>query len=387
MRRSAVVLVVFAVLAHVGQVDAEPQQFLRISEMMYDPYPPNPSGPEAGYSPTDFEFVEMLNVSNKTIDLTGVQFVRGIQFDFTGSSVTTLDPDAMVLVGKSWSALELRYGSGLLDVFAGEYALNLSNTGERITLVDRLGDPIADFTYDDYGDWPGRADGKGSSLELIDPWDVPQTEPARTDYLENGSNWRASSEYGGSPGFRGTGPIPGVVVNEVLSYPAEGGKDWIELYNRGPSDLDISGWYLSDSWGWAWDPGSGDYKKFRIPDGTNILADGYVVFDEDHFNPGGGTLPTDFALDGIHGDDVWLMEADAATGELTRFADHVQFGPAAVGESLGRWPNGQGDLCPMARPTPGEPNSGPIPEPSSLMLLGIGAVGLVVYVWRKRRRR
>jgi hypothetical protein len=44
--------------------------------------------------------------------------------------------------------------------------------------------------------WPGRADGNGSSLELIDP---------NGDYSD-GANWRNSISYGGSPGDCGTRP-------------------------------------------------------------------------------------------------------------------------------------------------------------------------------------
>ena len=62
-----------------------------------------------------------------------------------------------------------------------------------------------------------------------------------------------------------------------------------------------------------------------------------------------------FRLNAAEGDDVWLLQADAA-GKLIAFVDHVEFGAAANGESLGRWPNGTGDLYPMKNRTLGEPN-------------------------------
>jgi hypothetical protein len=351
MRQLAVGLVVLAVLVSVGQVAAQSQEFLLISEMMYNPYPATPDEQAAGYSTGDFEFAELLNVSNETIDLTGVKFTRGIDFDFSGSGVTTLEPGAMVLVGKSRSALELRYGAGLLDVFAGEYLnSSLADNGEQITLTNRFDEPIADFAYDDSGDWPGQADGKGSSLELINPHGVPPTGPARTAYLQDGRNWRASTEYGGSPGHAGSGPVGYLVVNEVLSRADPLASDWIELHNTSGNRIEIGGLCLSNS--------SADLCKFRIPDGTHVPAGGYVTFDEEDFNPGGGALPTDFALNGTHGDDVWLVETDAAGG-AARVVDHVQFGAAARGESFGRWPNATGDLYPMISRTPKGENSGP----------------------------
>jgi hypothetical protein len=49
------------------------------------------------------------------------------------------------------------------------------------------------------------------------------------------------------------------------------------------------------------------------------------------------------------------MQADA-TGKLTYFADHVNFGAAKNGESFGRWPNGTGNLYPMKNRTLGQAN-------------------------------
>ena len=63
-----------------------------------------------------------------------------------------------------------------------------------------------------------------------------------------------------------------------------------------------------------------------------------------------------FSLNAFEGDDVWLMQADAS-GNLTYFADHVEFGAAKNGESFGRWPNGIGgsvsawEIAPLARQT------------------------------------
>ena len=52
------------------------------------------------------------------------------------------------------------------------------------------------------------------------------------------------------------------------------------------------------------------------------------------------------------------LQADIA-GNLTYFADHVEFPAAASGETLGRWPNARGGLYPMNQITLGYANSGP----------------------------
>ena len=63
------------------------------------------------------------------------------------------------------TAFQARYGTGIR--VAGEFdSGSLSNNGEQIQLVDALDAVIHSFEYNDGGDWPGRADGRGSSLEI-----------------------------------------------------------------------------------------------------------------------------------------------------------------------------------------------------------------------------
>jgi len=335
---------------------------LVISELNYNPHDPTAAEllVDANFLAQDFEFVELKNTSAATIDLMFVEFTAGIAFEFTDDGITELGPHESVVVVANPAAFEARYGVG--RPVAGQYLNLLDNGGERIALHDWAGDTIFDFRYNDRGSWPGRADGKGATLEVIAPESVPHAEPARTEYLENGDQWRSSSEYAGTPGSPGSGPLGDVVINEVLSHTDPPLTDTIELHNTAGAVINVSGWYLSDSWGWDSDPTNGNYKKFRIPNGTTIPAGGYIIFDEDDFNPTPlNPGPNHFGLDGAHGDDVWLMEADGS-GNLVRFVDHVEFQAARNGESFGRYPNATADLYPMLartfNPADGQ-NSGP----------------------------
>ncbi|MFW6154449.1 MAG: lamin tail domain-containing protein [Planctomycetota bacterium] len=304
---------------------------LAITEMNYHPYGPTPDEQAVGFTDDNLcEFVELTNVGPAAFSLAGFAFVDGIDYTFAPAMI---DPGQRVVIVRDEEAFRTRYGTEI--PILGVYAGALNNGGERIILRDGGGRDVIDFTYDDGGDWPGRADGKGASLELIDPLgDV--TDP---------DNWRSSGEWLGTPGAAGAGLLGDVVVNEVLTHTDEPVVDAIELHNTTASAIDLGGWYLSDS--------DGDYLKFRIPDDTTIPAGGYRVFDENDFNVGG----TGFALSSL-GEDVWVMAADAP-GELTRFVDHVDFPAAANGESFGRWPNVTGRLYPMATVTLGAANSGP----------------------------
>jgi len=63
-----------------------------------------------------------------------------------------------------------------------------------------------------------------------------------------------------------------IVLNELMAKDPVTDIDWIELYNAGDADVDISGYLLNDKA----DPTGG----FAIPDGTTIAAKGYYLVDQ-----------------------------------------------------------------------------------------------------------
>jgi len=343
----------------IAEVDYEgnpsPQQLhLRITEVNYNPHDADTAAGELPVDHNEFEYIELLNTSqHQTLDLRGVRFTGGVTFDFTDSAVRDLAPGQRMVVVRNEPAFRSRYGDG--PSVAGEFVGGLLNDGERIKLEDPNNDTIADFDYNDGEPWPGRADGKGASLQIVD----------RAGDYDRPTNWRSSAQFGGTPGER-LATEPGVVINEVLTNTDPPEVDAIELLNTTGDPIDVGGWYLSDSWGWASSTNNGDYRKFRIPDGTTIPAGGHVVFYEGHYEGGelafdpavefGGVGQQDFALNGDRGDHVWLMEADEA-GRLTRFVDHVSFPAAATGATLGRRPDATGMIWPMTDNTLGEANA------------------------------
>ena len=147
-------------------------------------------------------------------------------------------------------------------------------------------------------------------------------------------------------------PTPtGVVINEVLSQPADGQTDRIELYNAGDTVVDLNHFYLSDS-----SSSADTFAKFALPTGS--LAPGaYLVFSESDFNAGGEDNPNRFGLSGTTGDELFLTVGDA--NGPTHFVDSVSFGAAAPGESFGRTPNGNGRLYPLVSQTFNAENSLP----------------------------
>ncbi|MFT5522638.1 MAG: hypothetical protein ACI9HK_000582, partial [Pirellulaceae bacterium] len=314
------------------------REFLRISEVNYHPHDPSAAEMAAGYTDDDdFEFIEFVNTSNATtLDLTNVQVVEGVDFTFPDN--TMLSPNERIVIVRNLPAFEERYGVGIK--LAGVYDGRLSNSGELIRVIDDEGGVVVEFEYSDVGDWPGRADGNASSLDIIDVVSSPA----------DAENWRSSRDYAGSPGAAGLGGFFDVVINEVLSHTDVPIVDSIELLNTGGQTLNIGNWMLSDS--------NGNYFKFPILADTMLNSGGYIVFDETDFNPTPlNPGPNDFGLNGAHGDDLWLLEM--VGGVPTRFADSVSFGAQSNGESWGRWPNGIGRLYPLAEVTLNTVNTGP----------------------------
>ncbi|MEZ6098066.1 MAG: lamin tail domain-containing protein [Pirellulaceae bacterium] len=310
---------------------------LRITEINYHPHAPNPVPGlgELGVDADEFEFIELTNISNQTIDLTGVRLVEvpvgstneGVAFEF---GLSTLAPGASVIVVENLDAFVSRYGTG--PEVAGAFAGRLGNGGERITLRAADGTNIQSFDYDDASDWPQRADGGGSSLQVVD---------INGDY-NSAANWKASVEFGGNPGTTVTANVGDVVINEVLRPSNGGGGGWVEMFNRGATPVNVGGWYLSDL---------ASNLFFHTLAAATIPAGGFTSISQATASLGLTTETTG---------QLWLVAADTA-GRPLRFADDVTFTAAPAGQSLGRWLDGNPGvvLFPMTNPTQGSANSGP----------------------------
>jgi hypothetical protein len=317
---------------------------LRISEIHYHPYDAITSLGEADVDADEFEFIELVNIGDQPIDLDRVRFVMtqteagsndGIEFHFASQII---DPGEYLVVAKNRKAFLSRYGSDIRLAQSadhpfgeGEYAGSLRNSGELLTLVDFDGKMIQQFRYDDGGAWPRRADGGGSSLEVLDV----------TGDLNQPWNFAASVAFGGSPGRAAEPSLPGPVINELLTHTDLPQIDAVELYNPTNQTWNLGGWYLSDS--------GANLLRFAIPAGTILPPGGYLVWDETQLG---------FGFRGQSSDDAWLIAADA-DGRPTRFVDHVEFAAAQNGVSYGRWPNGSGVMFPQAALSLGAANAGP----------------------------
>lgn len=162
---------------------------LVITEFLYAPLNPTPAETAAGFSiPQNFEYIELTNVGNETLNLSGVRFSKGIEFVFPNG--TQLAPNERLIVASNPAGFTFRFGGG--KTVLGPWDGNLNNSGEQILLETSNGMPIVDFTYSDDPPWPREADTDGYSLVLIKPHTRPDPNLA--------SNWRIGATPGGSPG-------------------------------------------------------------------------------------------------------------------------------------------------------------------------------------------
>lgn len=147
---------------------------LVVSQIDYNP----PSGNTA-------EFVELLNISEQNVDLTGVHLRDAVDYDFPAG--TLLAPGARLQVVGALAAFT---DPGLRPF--GPMLGNLSNGGEHLVVVSDSTGIIKDFTYDDESPWPKEADGFGYRLVLIRPSSNPDHN--------NGLNWRGNATPGNYTG-------------------------------------------------------------------------------------------------------------------------------------------------------------------------------------------
>ncbi len=312
-------------LTHFYSITPPPaEEDLLISELHY--HPSDPSLGELTTDPTfkssDFEFIEVLNFSQKTLNLSGLTITGEVRFSFLENDNKNLNPGERVLLVRNPKAFAARYGAGA--PIGGVYSGKLSNSGGRLEIVDQSGKLILELNYQD--DWIPATDGRGFSL--VAKKLTPQGEMDGTEY------WGASLNIHGSPGIPGNHLETNysVVINEALTHTDLPTKDTVELFNEGDKPVDLSGWFLTDNRN---NPG-----KFRIPVGTLIKPHEFVVFDEDDFMSHPDSSQA-FSLSSL-GEEIYLFSANS-TGSLTGYMHGFEFGAAENGVSFGRWVTSDGE--------------------------------------------
>lgn len=134
-----------------------------INEIMYHAQP-QLAQPGTPYAESDEEWIELYNRGNASVDLGGWELRDAVRFQFEPGTV--MAPDEYLVVARDSAALAQKYPD---ITIIGDFDGTLSNTDDRILLIDDQANPADEVHYYERGQWPQYADGGGSSLELRDP--------------------------------------------------------------------------------------------------------------------------------------------------------------------------------------------------------------------------
>jgi len=275
----------------------------------------------------DFDdWIEIFNADTIAIDIGGMYITDDLtdptvwQIPTTEPGLTTILPGGFLVL---WADKEP--DQGVLHV-----NLKLSGSGEQIGLFANDGvTEIASLTYDE------------------------QTTDVSYGRLPDGSdNW----VYFGEHDIVGFISSPGrsnitIKVNEFLASndnvnQDEDGDydDWVELYNYGPVDIDITGMFLSDD---IANVTSYTFPPAVIPSGGYLLiwcdkSDEDPVTDPDFYH-------ANFKLS-AGGEGVIFSESE------NTIVDAIFYGEQQTDISYGRYPDGTEEWAFFAEPTPAATN-------------------------------
>ena len=93
-----------------------------------------------------------------------------------------------------------------------------------------------------------------------------------------------------------------VVINEFLVDPEV--DQWVELYNKGSSANDISGWKIDDS---------GGSQAYNIPQGSTINSGEFKVFSSSYFNLNRASADKIRLLNGTNEEDSYSYPSGPGT--------------------------------------------------------------------------
>ena len=221
-----------------------------ISEIMY-----HPGHNELTFEPEplELEYIELLNTGTSLVDLGGWRFVDGVEFELPAN--TMIGANGRMVIAANTAAFSTKYPA--VTNFVGGWLGKLSNSGERITLVNSMGTVIDSVDYYDQGDWGQRElgpvdhnhrgwtwsdshDGGGESLEVVCS-SMPNTY---------GQNWKASTTGQGTPGTTNSVSASDAapIILDAKHQPAIPGSSDLVVVTSEVIDPDIAGVSVTLHW-------------------------------------------------------------------------------------------------------------------------------------------
>ncbi|MBU1167880.1 lamin tail domain-containing protein, partial [Patescibacteria group bacterium] len=279
-----------------------------ISEIM-----PNPEGPESSE-----EWIELHNQGDVDVNLGFWQ----LDDQPEGSKAYQIPADTIILA------------QSYLVFYNKESKISLNNSEDQARLLDPEGKLKSDMTYEE------TAKENISFIRTSDnalKWTNTPT-PGLPNILSEANEQESQNQD--SSGGDQTEELPKgpfskeIVITEILPDPKgqEGTDEWVELYNQGTQDINLSYWQLDDK--------EGGSSPFIFPKDKVIKAKSYLVLKSEE---------TRLSLSN-NGDQVRLFFPDKGVTAKIDFAKSPQEGASYSVDEHGDWKW-------TAKPTPGSANS------------------------------
>jgi hypothetical protein len=244
----------------------EPQPELLINEVLADPPPGWDSGGDGVASTTADEFIELVNIGDAAMDLSGYTVADSLRTRYTFPAGTSIPAGGVLVV--------LGGGASTLPVPALVAAgLFLNNDGDAVRVRTPAGDLVAELVYGPEG---------GQNSSLVHSVDGDPLSPVVRHQELAGTPASVGTRSDGSPWDTSTPPPPpppALVINEILADPAPGydpsgdgtasstADEFIEIVNTADTATDVSGLTISDAIG----------VRVTLPAGVVIPAHGALV--------------------------------------------------------------------------------------------------------------
>ncbi len=309
-------------ITYSGSVDL-PQDHLVINEIMYNPALP------------DASFIELYNTSQTyAFDLSGWR-LDGAGFTFPGGRI--IAPGGFIVIANDPAGFGNAYGKSI--PVAGIFEGKLKNTGETLKLVQPGVPPGTDVvidqvTYSSAPPWPAAANGYGPSLQLIDP---NQDNDRVMNWAVAGAGQQSATPGTTNSVRANLSLFPLVWLNEVQPNNVSGVRDnfgdrdpWVELFNSSTNAIDLSSYYLSDSYS--------NLVKWQFPAGTSIKPREFrlVWLDNEPGETSGTNLHANFRASSTNGSVVMTR----ISGSITNAIDYLNYGTVNNDRSYGAFPDG-----------------------------------------------
>lgn len=297
------------------------------------------------------KYWELYNTGNQEIDLAGVTINKDEELAWTGVK-------GQKIPAKGFFAIVGAKGS-TPDGFSSGFSAKKSVIVE---LFDPNGNKLDTFQRGEKGSgWgdQGLDSNSGSWSRIPDGTGKFMITPTGTPGAANNGEGATAD-----PALVGNGDVPAptkvanVLFNELCGNKIpDGPQKFIELYNSGEAEGDLSGWVIRKYAADATDV-AGKYNNcWTAPNGTKLAAGAYLVLEADQEDP---TKGFNAGLSAKKGVKFELVDASGkVVDSFIRGEDADPFMEEGLPEnkeaSFSRVPNGTGEWA-YAAPTPGTAN-------------------------------